>query len=216
MAQATFRADSAGIVACVGAVASVQFRGIELETGSVFQIDSGEEFLVESPTNGARVYFAFGNADRPQGWRIKLDQLPDSVAKRDSFRFVLGPQAELLDLSLFRQTFEVSRTGNRVGIRLEPSLGGHSIELPSEPQCVGTVQISNDGTPILLGPDGPTIGGYPKIGVVASCDHDRIGQLRPGDKVHFELVALPVARELGARSRAQFRRRLELLRLAGI
>ncbi len=100
--------------------------------------------------------------------------------ERRVLRVVPGPQSGLFDLGYLGRPFTVSRTSNRVGVRLEESIGAHSLELPSEPQCVGVVQIANDGVPIIIGPDGPTIGGYPKIAVVVSSDIGRVGQLRPG------------------------------------
>ena len=41
-----------------------------------------------------------------------------------------------------------------------------------------------------------TIGGYPKIGVVISADHDRLVQLSPGSKIKFKLVELSEAENL--------------------
>ena len=35
-----------------------------------------------------------------------------------------------------------------------------------------------------------TVGGYPKIAVVISADHDRLTQLTPGSKIKFKLVEL--------------------------
>jgi allophanate hydrolase subunit 2 len=72
----------------------------------------------------------------------------------------------------------------------------HEIELPSEPSTPGTIQVTPGGDPIILGPDGPTIGGYPKIGFVVQADLGRGGQLRPGDPVRLEEVTLAEARGL--------------------
>jgi antagonist of KipI len=96
-----------------------------------------------------------------------------------------------------RTEFAVSRHLDRVGIRLEPEEAlRHEIELPSEPATVGAIQVTPDGTPILLGPDGPTIGGYPKIGVVIRADVPLMGQLRPGGKLRFEAVSTEEARRI--------------------
>jgi allophanate hydrolase subunit 2 len=89
--------------------------------------------------------------------------------------------------------FTVSTQSNRVGVRLQGSISGDVREIVSEPACPGTIQITAGGTPIILGPDGPTIGGYPKIGVVIRADLDRVGQLRPGAAVHFEAVSIEAA-----------------------
>jgi antagonist of KipI len=42
----------------------------------------------------------------------------------------------------------------------------------------------------VLGIDGQTIGGYPKIAQVIQADLDQLGQLRPGQSVRFESVTL--------------------------
>jgi allophanate hydrolase subunit 2 len=68
-------------------------------------------------------------------------------------------------------------------------------ELVSEPVCPGTVQVVNDGQCIILGVDGQTIGGYPKIAQVIAADLDRIGQLRPGQAVRFARVTMDEAEE---------------------
>jgi allophanate hydrolase subunit 2 len=77
-----------------------------------------------------------------------------------------------------------------MGVRLlgEP-IPKRSGELVSEPVAPGAVQVTNDGLPIVLGVDGQTIGGYPKIAHVIRADLDKLGQLRPGDGVQFALIS---------------------------
>ena len=215
MAQATFIAESAGVVGVAGAVAQIRLGSATFDSSVGFSVTPGDEFTVDVPTVGARVYVAFGSVLRPSGWRRRLEDAPDSVTNRNVLRVTPGPQANLFDMDVLSQPFEVSRTGNRVGIRLGPSIGPHPIELPSEPACVGTIQIANDGTPILLGPDGPTIGGYPKIAVVASADIPRIAQLQPGEPVRFELVTIMEARAMTIEAQDRLRKRIQMLKLAG-
>jgi allophanate hydrolase subunit 2 len=66
----------------------------------------------------------------------------------------------------------------------------------SEPVCPGIVQVTPDGQCIILGVDGQTIGGYPKLFQVIQADLDRIGQLRPGDSAVFEVVSVETAEAL--------------------
>jgi allophanate hydrolase subunit 2 len=40
----------------------------------------------------------------------------------------------------------------------------------------------------VLGVDGQTIGGYPRIAQIIRADLDILGQLRPGSKISFTLV----------------------------
>ena len=112
---------------------------------------------------------------------------------RDTIRVMRGPQAALFDadawLAFLDTPFTVSVTSDRTGYRLEGAILRHSgaPSLPSEPACVGAVQIPDGGSPIVLMNDGPTVGGYPKIAVIRSSDLSRFAQLAPGDVVRFEL-----------------------------
>jgi allophanate hydrolase subunit 2 len=58
----------------------------------------------------------------------------------------------------------------------------------------GAIEVPPDGAPIVLLPDGPTVGGYPVPLVVTNADLPRIGQLRPGDRIRFHHVSLQEAR----------------------
>ena len=55
----------------------------------------------------------------------------------------------------------------------------------SEPVLPGSVQIPTDGQPIVTMCDGPTVGGYPKLGLVDGADLSWLAQCRPGLKVRF-------------------------------
>jgi len=57
----------------------------------------------------------------------------------------------------------------------------------------GGLASSGDGQCIVLGVDGQTIGGYPKIAQVIQADLDRLGQLRPGERIRFVRVKLDEA-----------------------
>src|SRR5438128_12456511 len=84
-----------------------------------------------------------------------------------------------------------------MGLRLSGvPLAMPSRELVSEPVCPGAVQVTRDGQCIILGVDGQTIGGYPKIAQVISADLDKLGQLRPGEHLRFLRVSLEEAERL--------------------
>jgi allophanate hydrolase subunit 2 len=102
-----------------------------------------------------------------------------------------------------------------MGLRLKGTpLARKPGELLSEAVAPGAVQVTNDGLPVVLGVDGQTIGGYPKVAHVIRADLDRLGQLRPGDRVQFVRVS-PEEAEAAARKRAAFLREwLTRLRIA--
>jgi biotin-dependent carboxylase-like uncharacterized protein len=124
-------------------------------------------------------------------------------------RIVLGPQQEYFTdeavAALLGASFSVSLTSNRVGYRLEgPRLHhrGRS-ELLSDGLLPGAVQVPSEGQPIVIMPDGPTTGGYPKIGGVVQPDLRRIAQARRGEAIRFRAVAWDTA-HLAAREEAAY------------
>jgi biotin-dependent carboxylase-like uncharacterized protein len=111
----------------------------------------------------------------------------------DTIRIVRGPQANLFSVrawsALLGANLTVSRTSDRTGYRLDGVTMTHdgTASLPSEPTCVGAIQIPDGGAPIVIMHDGPTVGGYPKIAVIRSACISRFAQLTPGDAVKFVL-----------------------------
>ena len=104
----------------------------------------------------------------------------------------------------FVQSFTVAPASNRMGLRLlGRPLTQTPTEIVSEPVCPGTVQVTRDGQCIVLGVDGQTIGGYPKIAQVISVDLDKLGQLRAKDKIRFERVDLEEAENFFRQKRAE-------------
>lgn len=117
-----------------------------------------------------------------------------------------GPQRDWFTVHQFAQEYEVSPASNRMGVRFKGTpLARKPGELISEAVAPGAVQVTNDGLPVVLGVDGQTIGGYPKIAHVIRADLDRLAQLRPGDLVQFVRVTADEAEKL-ARERAAFLR----------
>ena len=96
--------------------------------------------------------------------------------------------AELL-AALIGSTWLVSPRSDRVGVRLEgPALersGGD--RGPPAPMVRGAVQITTDGTPIVLGPDHPVTGGYPVLAVLGRSSQAMLARLRPKRALHFVL-----------------------------
>ena len=102
-----------------------------------------------------------------------------------------------------------------MGLRLDgPPLTLPKRELVSEPVAPGAIQITNDGRPIVLGVDGQTIGGYPKVAHVIAADLDALGQLRPGDEVRFVRVTETEAEAAAAERRERLRKWLRRIAVA--
>lgn len=114
-----------------------------------------------------------------------------------TLRAVKGPEADWLSASdlasLFGEGWRASRAADRVGIRLDGTalchaqLPGKRDQMDSVPTLPGTVQVPGGGAPIVLGVDGGTTGGYPRVAQIIRADRHLIGQLRPGDPVRLLL-----------------------------
>jgi biotin-dependent carboxylase-like uncharacterized protein len=101
-----------------------------------------------------------------------------------------APQSDWFDAAtrntFFASEWHVSADSNRMGIRLQgPALLTPGGSLLSEPVRVGSIQVPANGQPIIMGPDGPTVGGYPKIGWLSPQAFNRLVQCRPGDTIRF-------------------------------
>ncbi|MGI4855624.1 MAG: urea carboxylase [Janthinobacterium lividum] len=111
--------------------------------------------------------------------------------------------------------FNSSRTGVRlIGPRPEwarqdgGEAGLHPSNIHDNPYAVGAVDFTGD-MPVILGPDGPSLGGFVCPVTVIEADLWQIGQLKAGDKVVFVPVSIGEAR----RARAQREREIETLSL---
>ncbi len=96
--------------------------------------------------------------------------------------------------------WKVHYNSNRTGVRLigpKPrwarSDGGeaglHPSNIHDNPYAIGAVDFTGD-MPIILGPDGPSLGGFVCPFVVIAADRWKIGQLTPGDRLRFAPVTI--------------------------
>jgi antagonist of KipI len=126
----------------------------------------------------------------------KLGRVPQVV------RIVPGRHWELFGAAsrerLTGETFRIAAESNRMGFRLlGPAIAIDSpFDMLSEAVAFGTIQVPPGGQPIVLMADRQTTGGYPRIAEVASVDLHLLAQLRPGDRLRFELVSLAQAQAL--------------------
>ena len=118
-----------------------------------------------------------------------------------NMRVIKGPEYDLIKKTsreiIFSSIFTVSNDSNRMGNRLigvEVDISNNN-QMVSCPMAPGTIQCPENGLPIILGCDSQTLGGYPRILQVAATDLHLIGQLRPNDKVSFEMISIDQARK---------------------
>jgi allophanate hydrolase subunit 2 len=177
MAHAVFECSVDCMVAIVGAESTVRVDDTVTASNRSFELHQGQILAIEPPRIGARQYVAFQNGSRvpPRA----LDR-PPSVQHRHSIAII--PHRPVLLPETWREIpLVVSGTMSRMGIRL-PWFPGFlaTTEEASRPVDVGQIQLTPDGTAIILGPDGPTIGGYPIVASVHPYHLARVAQWTPG------------------------------------
>jgi 5-oxoprolinase (ATP-hydrolysing) subunit C len=145
--------------------------------------------------------------------RLKQSARPE-YAREWEIEAIRGPQASpdyLTEADMetfFGRSWPVNPNSDRTGIRLESHkfewaregggiAGGHPSNILDNSYPVGAVNINGD-LPVILGPDGPTAGGFVVAATVAHAGLWKIGQLRPvGDTVRFREVTIEEAVDLG-------------------
>jgi KipI family sensor histidine kinase inhibitor len=145
--------------------------------------------------------FLAGGLPRPARGVSQRARPPESSPTM--LRVVLGPQDEAFGAAacaaFLAAEYTVSPSSDRAGWRLE----GIALtqegpgEIASEGMIPGCIQVPPWGRPIVMGPDGPTTGGYPKIATVISVDLPKLAQLAPGEsRLRFTAVSVDEAQAL--------------------
>ncbi|WP_339614378.1 urea carboxylase [uncultured Parvibaculum sp.] len=108
--------------------------------------------------------------------------------------------------TLFTTAYEVHYNSARTGVRLigpKPKwarkdggeAGLHPSNIHDNAYAVGTIDFTGD-MPIILGPDGPSLGGFVCPATLAKAELWKLGQLKPGDKVRFRRIGDEEAQSL--------------------
>ena len=145
------------------------------------------------------------------GQKINISKINQNLEKKkidyknskiENIRIIKGTNFDYFSekgkKDFLEKKFTVSKLSDRMGMRLE----GEKIEnivntnIKSEGLLKGVIQVPADGNPIIMLSDHGTIGGYPKIAVVASVDYDRLVQISPGSKIKFKEINLSDAETL--------------------
>ncbi|MBQ3782401.1 MAG: urea carboxylase [Lachnospiraceae bacterium] len=121
---------------------------------------------------------------------------------------------EYLD-TLTKAEYTVNFNSARTGIRLNGPIpqwvredggeaGLHPSNIHDNAYAIGTLDLTGDQS-ILLGPDGPSLGGFVCPVTTAKAELWKLGQLHPGDTVRFQLLDLEQAKELRMAQEANIR-----------
>ncbi len=139
-----------------------------------------------------------GASRSPRAVRPEVASLPHD---RLVVRVVMGPQeawfSEVGRATLLQHAYTLTVHSNRAGIRLHGPAIAHRdrADILSDGLLPGAIQVPAGGQPIVIMADGPTTGGYPKIGVVTRTDQRLLAQSRPGTAVRFVPTTIEAAVE---------------------
>lgn len=146
----------------------------------------------------------------------RCDSFPENYLPNISNEWEIGvlpgpqPTGEYLEKeyleTLINTEYTVNFNSARTGVRLNGPVpqwvredggeaGLHPSNIHDNAYAVGTLDLTGDQS-ILLGPDGPSLGGFVCPVTTASGEIWKIGQLHPGDKVRFKLLTLEQAEEI--------------------
>ncbi|MEE4914420.1 urea carboxylase [Pseudomonas alliivorans] len=143
--------------------------------------------------------------DRSAGQSIADDALEVLGEVRD-MRVIYGPHAapeyftKAYMETFFATDWEVHFNSSRTGVRLigpKPEwvradggeAGLHPSNIHDNPYAIGAVDFTGD-MPVILGPDGPSLGGFVCPVTIIEADLWQLGQLKAGDKVRFHPVSI--------------------------
>ncbi len=110
--------------------------------------------------------------------------------------------------TFFAATWEVHYNSSRTGIRLigpKPDwarsdggeAGMHPSNIHDNAYAIGAIDFTGD-MPVILGPDGPSLGGFVCPATVIQADLWKLGQLKAGDRIRFVVVSINDAIRLEA------------------
>lgn len=108
--------------------------------------------------------------------------------------------------NFFASDWKVSHNSDRTGVRLigpKPKwartdggeAGLHPSNIHDVAYSIGAVDFTGD-LPVILGPDGPSLGGFVCLATLAHAELWKMGQLRPGDNVRFHQISVAKAQAL--------------------
>ncbi|WP_214347396.1 urea carboxylase [Pseudomonas congelans] len=139
------------------------------------------------------------------GQRI-VDEALEALTDVRRMRVIYGPHAapeyftEAYIERFFATDWEVHFNSSRTGVRLigpKPEwvradggeAGLHPSNIHDNPYAIGAVDFTGD-MPVILGPDGPSLGGFVCPVTIIEADLWQMGQLKAGDRVRFIPVSV--------------------------
>ncbi len=152
------------------------------------------------------------SATAPSPTAVLPAELRPAIGKAWELRVIYGPHGAPDfftndDISAFFDAdWEVHYNSSRTGVRLigpKPEwarsdggeAGMHPSNIHDNAYAIGTIDFTGD-MPVILGPDGPSLGGFVCPATTIRADRWKIGQLKAGDRVRFVPVTIEQATQI--------------------
>lgn len=213
----------AGTILKVGGAASLGMRaylavGGGLEIGeylgslSTFQLGRFGGHDGRALRAGDVLHLKAPSAEIPQDGFVLPNEVAPSYTNAWQIGVLYGPHGapdffreEDIEM-LFATDWRVHHQSDRTGVRLlgpKPlwarldggEAGLHPSNIHDNAYAVGTVDFTGD-MPIILGPDGPSLGGFVCPATIVHAELWKMGQLRPGDTVRFHRMTYQEAQKM--------------------
>jgi urea carboxylase len=108
--------------------------------------------------------------------------------------------------TFFSTDWEVHYNSSRTGVRLvgpKPGwartdggeAGLHPSNIHDNAYAIGSIDFTGD-MPVILGPDGPSLGGFVCPATIVQAELWKVGQLKPGDTIRFHCIGIDEANAL--------------------
>jgi urea carboxylase len=181
-----------------------QFGGITgnaLRTGDVLSFDFAQDAAITKLPEQLRPQLS-------NHWQLRVIYGPHGAPD-----FFTPKDIDTFFASHWRVHYNSSRTGVRlIGPKPEwarsdgGEAGMHPSNIHDNAYAVGSIDFTGD-MPVILGPDGPSLGGFVCPATVIAADLWKLGQLRAGDTIQF----IPVSIDDAAQLLAERQQALQLL-----
>lgn len=166
-------------------------NGRTLRIGDVLRLS--EKCSIDSEKSFSREYIPEITSE----WTIGVLPGPQPTSE-----YLQPEYLETLTSSEYTVNFNSARTGIRLNgpipqwVREDGGEAGlHPSNIHDNAYAIGSLDLTGDQS-ILLGPDGPSLGGFVCPVTTAKGELWKLGQLHPGDKVRFRLLTHEQAQEL--------------------
>jgi biotin-dependent carboxylase-like uncharacterized protein len=166
------------------------YQGRPVQKGDVLQVS-------EAKTNNVKL----------AGRKLEKSVIP-VYGREWEFRVIMGPQDDLFveksREDFLNEIWKISPKSDRMGMRLYgPKLdfkprpdylirdaGSDPSNIVEDAIPIGGIQVPSGLELIVMGVDGPSMGGFAKIATVILADMSRMAQARPGDTVKFIPISI--------------------------